>query len=203
LPKEKEELRMSANETLTEQEVKQLILTFWKLQEEKAHLVDLMEVTAPDLEISMGDFAWHGYRGLEDHQMGSKDQYFDQHFEPRSISVELSGEEATVKSEVQWNARHWTFPAAKSQEIKAIYSHTWKVRRSPDTGKVVVVLNHVDHMRYVEGYEPPKPRKRSTPTSGMRSDAGVQSESRWGPPEYYSGSYVEMEFSAVHIQHAA
>jgi hypothetical protein len=112
---------MSANEPLTEEEVKQLVLTFWKWQEEKAHLVDLMEVTAPDLEISMGEFAWHGYRGLEDHQMGSKDQFFDQHFEPRSISVELSGEEATVKSEVQWNARHWTFPAAKSQEIRAIY----------------------------------------------------------------------------------
>jgi len=97
---------MSANEPLTEEEVKQLVLTFWKMQEEKAHLVDLMEVTAPDLEISMGEFTWHGYRGLEVHQMGSKDQFFDQHFEPRSISVELSGEEATVKSEVQWNARH-------------------------------------------------------------------------------------------------
>jgi hypothetical protein len=54
---------MSANEPLTEEEVKELILTFWKMQEEKAHLVDLMEVTAPDLEISMGEFAWHGYRG--------------------------------------------------------------------------------------------------------------------------------------------
>ena len=49
---------MSANQPLTEEEVKQLVLTFWKLQEEKAHLVDLMEVTAPDLEISMGEFAW-------------------------------------------------------------------------------------------------------------------------------------------------
>ena len=90
-------MRISTNEPLTEEEVKQLVLTFWKMQEEKAHLVDLMEVTAPDLEISMGEFAWRGYRGLEDHQMGSKDQFFDQHFEPRNISVELAGEEATVK----------------------------------------------------------------------------------------------------------
>jgi hypothetical protein len=178
LPKEKEELRMSANNPLTEEEVKQLILTFWKMQEEKAHLVDLMKVTAPDLEISMGEFAWHGYRGLEDHQMGSKAQFFDQHFEPRRISVELSRGGAIVKSEVQWNARHWTFPAAKSQEIRAIYSHAWKARRSSDTGKAVVVLNHVDHMRYVEGYEPPKPSTRSTPTSGRRSDVEVQSGSR-------------------------
>jgi hypothetical protein len=47
---------MNANNLLTEQEVKQLILTFWKMQEEKAHLVDLMEITTPDLEISMGEF---------------------------------------------------------------------------------------------------------------------------------------------------
>ena len=33
-----------------------MILTFWKMQEEKAHLVDLMEITTPDLEISMGEF---------------------------------------------------------------------------------------------------------------------------------------------------
>src|SRR5215212_5526022 len=111
-----------------------------------------MEVTAPDLEISMGEFAWHGYRGLEDHQMGSKDQFFDQHFEPRGISAEPSGGEATVSPEVQWNARHRAFLAAKSQETKAIYTHTRKVRRSPDTGKPVAVLNHVDHTSYVEGF---------------------------------------------------
>jgi hypothetical protein len=157
---------VNANEPLSEEEVQQLILTFWKMQEEKAHLVDLMEVTAPDLEISMGEFAWHGYRGLEEHQMGSKAQFFDQHFEPRSISVELSGAEATVKSEVQWNARHWRFPAAKSEEIRAIYSHTWRVRRSPETGKAVVVLNHVDHMRYVEGFAPPEAKQRVDPHVG-------------------------------------
>jgi hypothetical protein len=38
---------MNANNPLTEQEVKQLILTFWKMQEEKAHLVDLMELLPP------------------------------------------------------------------------------------------------------------------------------------------------------------
>jgi hypothetical protein len=154
---------MSAENPLTEQEVEQLILTFWKMQEGKARVVELMEVTAPDLEISMGEFAWHGYKGLEDHQMGSKAQFFDQKFEPRSISVEVSGVEAKVKSEVQWNARHWTSPAAKSQEVRAIYNHTWIVRRSPDTGKPVVVLNHVDHMRYVEGFEPPEAKHKVDP----------------------------------------
>ena len=67
---------------------------------------------------------------------------------------------------MQWNARHWTFPAAKSQEIKAIYSHAWKVRRSPDTGRPVVVLNHIDYMRYVEGFEPPEAKVRIDPHVG-------------------------------------
>ena len=91
---------MGPNEPLTEEEVKQLILSFWKLDEEKAHLVDLMEVAAPDLK------------------------------------------------------------------IRAIYSQTWKVRRSPETGKPVVVLNHVDHMRYVDGYAPPESKRRVDPHVG-------------------------------------
>jgi hypothetical protein len=45
--KGEETLRMNANEPLTEEVVKQLILTCWKMQEEKAHLVDLMAATPP------------------------------------------------------------------------------------------------------------------------------------------------------------
>jgi hypothetical protein len=58
--------------------------------EEKAHLEDLIEVTTPDIEIRMVEFAWRGYRDLEGHQMGSKTQFSRQHFESKSISVELS-----------------------------------------------------------------------------------------------------------------
>jgi hypothetical protein len=50
--------------------------------------------------------------------------------------------------------------------LTAIYSQTWKVRRSPDTGKAVVVLNHVDHMRYVEGFAPPEAKKEVDPHIG-------------------------------------
>ena len=42
-----ETLRMNADEPLTEEVVKQLILTFWKMQEKKAHLIDLMAATPP------------------------------------------------------------------------------------------------------------------------------------------------------------
>ena len=38
---------MNANESLAEEEVKQLILAFWKMHEEKAHLVNLMAATPP------------------------------------------------------------------------------------------------------------------------------------------------------------
>ncbi len=82
------------------------------------------------------------------------------------ISGELSGQEATVKSEVQWNACHWTFPAAKSEEIRAIYFHTWRVRRSPETGQAFVMLKHVEHMRHVEGFAPPEAKQRVDPHVG-------------------------------------
>ena len=55
--------------------------------------------------------------------------------------MELSENEATVKSDVQWDARRWTFPAASSDDIKAVSTHTWKVRRSPESGRAMVALN--------------------------------------------------------------
>jgi hypothetical protein len=45
-------------------------------------------------------------------------------------------------------------------------SHTWRVRRSPETGKPVVVPNHIDHMGYVEGYEPSESKSRTDPHVG-------------------------------------
>lgn len=98
--------------------------------------------------------------------MGSKAQFFDQKFEPRNISVEIAGDSAIAKTEVQWNARHWSFPAARSQEIKAIYFHTWTIKRSAAMGKPVVAVNHVDHMKYVEGYEPATAQARTDPHLG-------------------------------------
>ena len=134
--------------------------------------MDLMEVTVPDLEISMGGFAWHGYRGLEDHQTGSKDRFFDQHFGPRGISVEPPGGEATVGPGVRWNARHRTFPAAKSQGTKAICTRTRKARGPPDTGKPVAVLDHVDHTSCVEGFEPPEAKRGVDPRVGREIRRG-------------------------------
>ena len=40
------------------------------------------------------------------------------------------------------------------------------MRRSPETGKPVVVLNHVDHMGYVEGYKPSESKSRTDPHVG-------------------------------------
>ncbi len=65
---------MNASAPLTEHEVEQLILTFWKMQEEKAHLVELMEVTTPDIEFSMGDIRLarlQGARGPSDGLQGA------------------------------------------------------------------------------------------------------------------------------------
>ena len=49
---------------------------------------------------------------------------------------------------------------------KSPLSHTWRVRRSPETGKPVVVPNHVAHMGYVEGYESSESKSRTDPHVG-------------------------------------
>jgi hypothetical protein len=140
---------------LTEQEVVDTIRAFWRMQADRARLVELMTVTDEDLEIRMGDVAFRGYAGLEDHQYGSKSLYFDQEYDERRMSVSITSDGAVVESEMQWSARHWEAPAARSAQIKAVYEHTWRLRRSPSTGKPVIFLNQVERMHYVDGFAPP------------------------------------------------
>ena len=125
---------MKANDPLTEQEVERPILTFRNAREEKARLVDPTEIASPDLETGAGEFGWRSYGGLEDRRMGSKAQFFGQHPEPESASVEPSGEEATPKSEVRCNAQRRTLPAAEGEGIGAAYPDARRVGRPPVSG---------------------------------------------------------------------
>ncbi len=142
---------------LTEQEVVDTILAFWRMQADRARLVELMTVTDEDLEIRMGDVVFRGYAGLEDHQYGSKSLYFDQEYDDRRMSVSITSDEAVVESEMQWSARRWEPPAARSTQITAVYEHTWRLRRSPASGRPVIFANRVERMHYVEGFAPPAP----------------------------------------------
>lgn len=70
--------------------------------------------------------------------------YFDEVHTIRELAVTTAGDRAEVKVVVNWQARTWTPPAARSEYLSIDAGQTWEVARSPATGVPVIVRYVVD-----------------------------------------------------------
>ena len=144
---------------LSDTEVRDVILTFWRLNADKAPasefapIVDdgfaLVAVNASGEEVVRFD----GLSGLEEHQAG-KEVYFDQRFTLRSFACELQGDRAVAKTTGLWECIHCEPGMARSEPLKADLGHTWYARRSPKTGRALLSLHVCTYFQYVPGFKP-------------------------------------------------
>jgi hypothetical protein len=150
---------VTEGEPLTETEVRDVILTFWRLNAEKAPVSDfipildegfaLVAVDASGEEVARFD----GLEGLEEHQAG-KEIYFDQRFTLRSLDCELQENRAVAQTTGLWECIHCEPGMARSEPLKAELGHTWYSRRSVETGRALLSLHVCTYFRYVPGFEP-------------------------------------------------
>jgi hypothetical protein len=149
---------------LTGDEVRELILTFWRLNAAKAPAADFIPIlddgfalvaTNPEGE-EVARF--EGLSGLDEHQAG-KEVYFDQEFTLRSFEVELQGERSVAHTTGLWECIHCEPGMARSESLKADLRHTWYARRSPHGGRPVLSLHVCTYFQYVPGFEPAPPAK--------------------------------------------
>jgi hypothetical protein len=71
-------------------------------------------------------------------------KFFDQSHEVKQFNVHVDGDQATVKVIVNWRARTWNSPDATSQYICGDAHQTWKVKKDPSSGKVLICYYSVD-----------------------------------------------------------
>lgn len=142
---------------LTQKEVRDVILAFWRLNASRAPIKDFEEIfDCENLEIRMRGtgILFRGIAGWADHQIG-KLAFFDQRFQLKTFQVAKKTDERIVAKTVGvWFARHWQSPAAYSHEMIADLKHTWTVIRSPKTGKAVILTHVCDKLKYRPGHEP-------------------------------------------------
>lgn len=81
------------------------------------------------------------FRGWYD---GIVHTYFDEVHTIKELDVSTDGERAEVKVLVNWQARTWAPPAARSEGLVYDAGQTWEVRRSAATGEAVIVRYVVD-----------------------------------------------------------
>jgi hypothetical protein len=80
--------------------------------------------------------------------------FFDEVHDMKMLNIELDGETATVKLVVNWQARIWVPPSAKSKWLGFDAHQTWIVKRDKKTGKAVVATYIVDFLDPMEGSAP-------------------------------------------------
>jgi hypothetical protein len=143
---------MPAVAPLSEQEIKQFAMDWYRKLDVHAPMVQLLPMLAgEELEMRFPDASVRGHAGFEEWYQRVIRVFFDEVHTVKEVTVTSLGDRADVKVVVNWEGSVWRPPAAKSERIVLDAFQTWVVARSPQTGKLIIVTYIVDSMDYHEG----------------------------------------------------
>ena len=144
---------MSNLKPLSEGEVKELAAEWYRKLDVHAPMVEILPLLADkELEMVFPEGPVYGYAGFEGWYQRVIRIFFDEVHTLKEVTLtSSSGDTVDVKVVVQWEASMWNPPAAKSLRINSDAYQRWVVKRSPETGKPIVVKYIVDDLKYHEG----------------------------------------------------
>ena len=112
-----------------------------------------LEFVVPEATLrSRQEFGWW-YAGGGGHP-GVINLFFDEVHTLSQVEARSEGPVAEVKVVVNWQGRRWTAPAPRSQWFGFDAFQTWRIIRSPETGRPVIARYVVDELRPMPGSPP-------------------------------------------------
>ncbi len=132
---------------LTEDEVKRFMERWYlELLDTHAPPEELAACVAEDAEMRFPEATVKGIDAFRDWYDRIVTTFFDEVHEitRHDVTVAEDGQSAEVKIDLNWQARVWIPPAAKSQWIGFDAGQTHEVRRSATTGQPVIQVYGVD-----------------------------------------------------------
>ncbi len=137
---------------LTQKEITEFAEVWYRKLDVHAPMVECLPMLADrELEMRFPEATIRGWAGFEGWFQTVVRLFFDEVHTVKSAKAKITGDTATVKVVVRWEASRWKPPAAQSERIVADAFQTWKVRRSPRTGKLEIVTYIVDGLKYARG----------------------------------------------------
>lgn len=136
-------------EPFTTDEIRNLATTWYRMLDTHAPLQDVLTLVADEgFEIRIPEGTYRGRDGLKRvYEDGWIRHFFDEVHELKQLGFQPSGDKAEVKVMVNWQARSWDPPEAKSKQINMDAYQTWVVQRSPDSGRPVISAYIVDVLK--------------------------------------------------------
>jgi hypothetical protein len=141
---------MGPTSALTNGEVQELVYEWFRQITDKVPVEQMLAMLdLNDLEMKFPDATLRNEADFRNWYKIVTGLFFDQVHDVKLLAVDLQGAEANVTLIVNWQARTWKPPAAKS-EWQGWYIHQrWHVRWGAQIGKPVVA-------RYIVGqFDPP------------------------------------------------
>ncbi len=132
---------------LTEDEVKRFMERWYlELLDTHAPAEELVACVADDAEMRFPEATVVGVDAFRDWYDRIVNTFFDEVHEitRNDVTVAADGQSAEVKIDLNWQAKVWIPPAAKSQWIGFDAGQTHEVRRSPKTGEPMIQVYGVD-----------------------------------------------------------
>lgn len=139
---------------LTEDDVKRFMERWYlELLDTHAPAADVVACVADDAEMRFPEATVKGINAFRDWYDRIVHTFFDEvhQITRQVVAIADDGQSAEVKIELNWQARTWIPPEAKSRRIGFDAGHTHEVRRSASTGEPVIQVYGVDTFAAMPG----------------------------------------------------
>jgi hypothetical protein len=127
-------------EALTNWEVQEFVYDWFRKLTDKVPAEELLAMLSDEgLEMQSPEETLRSHADFKKWLDTVTHLFFDQVHDVKLLAVDLAGDQATVNLIVNWQARTWTPPAPYSEWQGSYVHQNWTVKRSPTTGKPVIV----------------------------------------------------------------
>jgi hypothetical protein len=137
---------------LSNAEVKDLLDVWYQKLDVHAPIEEVYPLLADaELEMRFPEATVRGHQGFAGWYDTVTRRFFDEVHTLTEWAADPAGEQTKVTLVVNWQAKIWDPPAAKSQWLGFDAYQTWYVKRSPESGKAVITTYIVDELRPMPG----------------------------------------------------
>ena len=142
------------NDRLSREEIEAFAREWYRRLDEHVPAVELVPMLAANVEFELPEGVMRGIDAFLDLYQGERGwtrSFFDEVHVLNQVAVSWSGEYAVVDVVVNWQARRWQPPAARSQWIGFDAYQQWEMERSAGTGQPILSRYVVRELRPMQG----------------------------------------------------
>ena len=139
-------------DSLSEQELHDFAVEWYRALDVHKPADEVLKMVAEDAEFQFPEITTRGQREFVDkwYEVVIR-RFFDEVHTVKEVVSSGTGDLLSVKVVVNWQAKVWDPPEPNSKWLGMDAYQTWQVRRSPTTGRPVIVKYVVDDLVLMEG----------------------------------------------------